>query len=49
MPLGHVDEIMLVVFESDSCSFFELLRVIDINEIVVLHLLMAWMARVLRL
>ena len=47
MPLGHVDEIMLVVFESDSCSFLELLRVIDINEIVVFHLLMAGMARIM--
>ena len=41
MSVGHVDEIMLVVFESDGCSFLELLGVIDINKIVVLHLLMA--------
>ena len=40
MSVGHVDEIMLVVFESDSCSFLELLWVIDIDKIVVLHLLM---------
>ena len=41
MSVGHVDEIMLVVFESNGCSFLELLGVIDINKIVVLHLLMA--------
>lgn len=44
MSLGHVDEIVLIVFEPDSCSFLELLWVIDINKIVVLHLLMAWVA-----
>jgi len=44
MPISHVDEIVLIVFESNSGSFLELLWVIDINEVVVLHLLMTWMA-----
>jgi len=44
MPISHVDEIVLIVFESNSGSFLELLWVIDINEVVVLHFLMTWMA-----
>ena len=44
MPLSHVDEIVFIVVESHSCSFLELLGVIDIDEIVVLRLLVAWMA-----
>jgi hypothetical protein len=44
MPVSHVDEVVLIVFESNGCSFLELLWVIDVDEVVVLHLLVAWVA-----
>ena len=44
MPISHVDEIVLIVFKSNSGSFLELLWVIDINKVVVLHLLMTLVA-----